>query len=269
LDLHVLNSFLLEDIQNPSHPSEFSNYDEYGVLILRLPEQKETIIKVESFAFIIDKEEVFIYNREKMDIEKLGKVDDLNSFLDLKIDHLIKLMQQFHYKIDMLEESLYEEKLSDDFMQEWMYYKKNISLIHRVLFHSALAYEQFFSFIKKKDCFDLMAFDDLLEHMERVKNLAHSAIEKLDNLYDFYRAKVDEKMNKNIYYLTMISGVFLPLTLITGFFGMNTGGLPFIDDPNGTLKAISIALVSEVFLIIPIVIMNNKKIKRFSLKKKS
>lgn len=41
-------------------------------------------------------------------------------------------------------------------------------------------------------------------------------------------------MNKNIYLLTVLSGIFLPLNLIVGFFGMNTEGLLFKDDPNGT-----------------------------------
>jgi len=40
---------------------------------------------------------------------------------------------------------------------------------------------------------------DLFEHIGRIRDLAKTAIEKLDNLYDFYRAKVDERMNRNIY----------------------------------------------------------------------
>ncbi len=267
MQLKELNSFLIEDIQNPSHPSEFNVFDDYGVMILRLPQQGKEEIVVESFAFVVEQENVFLYNREQKEIEKLGTLSELNQFLDIKVDDLIRQMQQFHYKIDMLEESLYDGNLSDHFMQEWMFYKKNISLVHRVMFHCVLAFEQFVGFVKKQNNCDIMAFHDLLEHMDRVKNLAYGAMEKLDNLYDFYRAKVDEKMNKNVYYLTMISGIFLPLTLITGFFGMNTGGLPFVDDPQGTYKAILIALISEIFLIIPIIMMNNKKIKRFSLKK--
>ncbi|HGZ69857.1 MAG TPA: hypothetical protein ENK74_00475 [Nitratifractor sp.] len=66
--------------------------------------------------------------------------------------------------------------------------------------------------------------------------MAKAAIEKLDYLYDFYCAKVDEKMNRNVYYLTLLSGIFLPLTLATGFFGMNTSGLPYTNDPSGTLE---------------------------------
>ena len=57
-------------------------------------------------------------------------------------------------------------------------------------------------------------------------------------------------MNKNIYYLTIISGIFLPLTLITGFFGMNTGGLPLTNNPNGTLYVIIFSIISEILFLI-------------------
>ena len=88
------------------------------------------------------------------------------------------------------------------------------------------------------------------------------AIDKLNSLYDFYRAKVDEKMNRNVYYLTLLSGIFLPLTLITGFFGMNTGGLPWLDDPYGTWKAVGIAFVLEIIFFLPFLFQNMKRVKR-------
>ena len=88
-------------------------------------------------------------------------------------------------------------------------------------------------------------------------------MDKLDNLYDFYRAKVDEKMNRNVYYLTLLSGIFLPLTLLTGFFGMNTGGLPWSDDPNGTWKVVAVSIVLEIVFFMPFILQNMKKIQRF------
>jgi magnesium transporter len=57
-------------------------------------------------------------------------------------------------------------------------------------------------------------------------------------------------MNKIMFVLTIISAIFLPLTLITGFFGMNTGGLPFTNDPDGTLKAIAVSIVFEIPFIL-------------------
>lgn len=261
--LEEIDTLILEDIENPNHPSEFIAQKRYSVLILRLPEVVSEGVDIVSLPFVISKGSVCLYNRSTGSLDYIGKLEELVHFLDIRIDRLIKDVQIYHYDIEMLEESLYEESVSELFMQEWLRYKKDVSLIHRVMFHTVLAFELFVNYYKKNDAFDLLAFADILEHMGRIRDLSKSAMEKLDNLYDFYRAKVDERMNKNMYYLTVISGVFLPLTLITGFFGMNTGGLPYINDPNGTLKVVMISLVLEVVMIVPFFVINAQKMKRF------
>ena len=268
ITLEELDTLILEDIENPNHPSEFIAQERYSVLILRLPEVLEEGVKIISFPFVISSRSIALYDREKRELEYMGSLEELVLFLDSRIDRLVKDVQLYHYDIEMLEESLYEESVSELFMQEWLRYKKDVSLIHRVMFHTTLAFELFVNYHKKNEDFDLLAFADILEHMGRIRDLSKAAMEKLDNLYDFYRAKVDEKMNKNMYYLTIISGVFLPLTLITGFFGMNTGGLPFVDDANGTYKVVAISVVLEVLMILPLLLMNSKKIKRFRRRKK-
>ena len=77
---------------------------------------------------------------------------------------------------------------------------------------------------------------------------------KLDYLYNFYNVRTNEKMNRLIYLLTIISAVFLPLNLAVGFFGMNTGGLPFTEGSSGTLNAVLlmgslILMTSAVFYL--------------------
>jgi Mg2+ and Co2+ transporter CorA len=42
----------------------------------------------------------------------------------------------------------------------------------------------------------------------------------------------------------MLTALFLPATLVTGFFGMNTKGLPFAEDDNGFWYAFGIAGVA-------------------------
>jgi magnesium transporter len=91
-----------------------------------------------------------------------------------------------------------------------------------------------------------LGFKDLEEHLSRAVSFAKSGNQKLDYLYEFFRVKQDEKMNRVMFFLTIISGIFLPLSLVTGFFGMNTGGLPLVHDPYGTIKAVVIALLLEV-----------------------
>ena len=48
-------------------------------------------------------------------------------------------------------------------------------------------------------------------------------------------ARVSEATNRSLFLLSMISAALLPITLITGIFGMNVGGLPFSSHPHGFL----------------------------------
>lgn len=262
-----IDPYLLEDIENPEHPSDFVPGDGYTVLVLRLPEVKPDQIDVRSYAFVVVEDACYCFNREKKVLEEMGSLSEMNLFLDRKTEKLIKDIQHYHYEIEQLEESLYQENLSSMFMQKWLSYKKDVSLIHRLMFHAALSFELFINHHKKRRDFEELAYADLYEHMIRIRDLAKAAIEKLDNLYDFYRAKVDERMNRNVYYLTIISGIFLPLTLVTGFFGMNAGGLPWTDDPNGTLKVIGVSILLELLFILPFFFINLQKIKKFRPKR--
>jgi magnesium transporter len=69
-----------------------------------------------------------------------------------------------------------------------------------------------------------------------------------------------------MYWLTIISAIFLPLTLVTGFFGMNTGGLPFTDDPHGTTKVIVISLILEAIFLASFLLVMTPRIRRFRRK---
>lgn len=42
-----------------------------------------------------------------------------------------------------------------------------------------------------------------------------------------------EEMNRNMMILSVVAAIFLPLGLISGMMGINVGGMPWVDDPNG------------------------------------
>jgi len=264
MNLKILNEYIIEDIENSDHPSDFVKRDDYSALILRLPEVNSSV-SIKSLAFLIENKKVYVYSRKLHNLQELGEISTMQELLEEKIEKLIKDIKQYHLDIDNLEESLYTTSLDTNFMQKWLKYKKDVSLINRLMFHASIVIELFISYLKKEfnNDFNKNAFEDLHEEMSRVRDLSKAGVEKLDYLYDFYRAKVDEKMNKNVYYLTLLSGIFLPLTLLTGFFGMNTGGLPWANDPLGTWKVIGVSIILEVIFFLPFVLQNMKRIQKF------
>jgi zinc transporter len=46
---------------------------------------------------------------------------------------------------------------------------------------------------------------------------------------------VNQRINKNLYIISIISAVFIPLTFVAGLFGINVGGIPGSENPNAFL----------------------------------
>jgi magnesium transporter len=239
-----INKFLIDDIENKDHPSKFEIVSEYSVLILRLPFINEQKVDVVSYAFLITDEKVYKYDRKTKEFELLGSFNDLHEYLDIRIDKILAKISNLHTVIAKMEDMLYENKINKNFSKKWLMIKKELVIIERLMGYSQIVFERFIKHYKEK--IDELAFKDLVEHADRAFKFSNSAIDKLDYLNEFFKAKQDEKMNNIMFIFTILSAVFLPLTLISGFFGMNTGGLPFVNDPQGTLKAIAISVLFEV-----------------------
>jgi zinc transporter len=65
-----------------------------------------------------------------------------------------------------------------------------------------------------------------------------------------------EELNDRVYALTILAGVFLPLSVITGLLGMNVGGVPLMDSPYG-FWITTISLV--VLLVISLTLLRLKR----------
>ncbi len=65
--------------------------------------------------------------------------------------------------------------------------------------------------------------DRLAEQVDRLANAIESASETMATL-------VDLRLNETSYWLTVVATIFLPLTFITGFFGMNFGWMTDLID---------------------------------------
>ena len=71
-------------------------------------------------------------------------------------------------------------------------------------------------------------------------------------LQDELRNRVAEQQNQRMYVLALVTAVFLPLSFLTGVFGMNVGGLPGVESTSGFLYVASfmgvVALVVGIWM---------------------
>ncbi|MCE2510813.1 MAG: zinc transporter ZntB [Alphaproteobacteria bacterium] len=76
---------------------------------------------------------------------------------------------------------------------------------------------------------DLPAAQRLREIADRVTRYVEdldAARERAAIVQDELASRLGEQMNRNMYILSVIAGIFLPLSLITGLLGINVAGMP-------------------------------------------
>lgn len=66
-------------------------------------------------------------------------------------------------------------------------------------------------------------------------------------LHEEINSSFANETNRHLYVLSVMTALLLPPTLVTGFFGMNTAGMPFEHDGTGTVWAIS-AIAGSIIL---------------------
>lgn len=257
----LIDALHLEDLRNEKHPSIFDDNEMYNMLIARIPLVGEEFSSI-SLGFIVTEQKSYFYNKEKQTFEELEtKYMGLYTLVNKQTDKLLKSFLKYPDIISDMEEDLYANNVDKNFLHKWLGVKLEILKIERILHRTTNAMEEFIEFYKDIEDFPMNHFVDIHEHLERVMRSATLQLSKLDYLYSFYNAKSNDKMNKMIYILTIISAIFLPLNLIVGFFGMNTTALPFSSGNLGTYYVVTI-MFSLVIITSVIVQIWRKKVER-------
>lgn len=128
--------------------------------------------------------------------------------------------------------------------------RRRLAQIHRMLDGT----QRVFRRLEKDDDLSEALHPTVEKLSQRLQGMDMDALAvqgQLRLLRDELDLQQDQRTNQNLYLLSVMTALMLPATLVTGLFGMNTGGLPFTG-PGGTLfatvVAIGAALATYVFL---------------------
>ena len=86
-----------------------------------------------------------------------------------------------------------------------------------------------------------------LEHLDGVASDLDLIHERVRLLQEEVANLLAEATNRNLYVLSVVTTVLLPATLLTGFWGMNVGGIPWAEDSNGIVWTGLTVLSSIIF----------------------
>ncbi len=136
--------------------------------------------------------------------------------------------------LDRIEESLGEleehpfERLNQEHLESIRKVRKQISIVRRALGPQR---EIYYGFAKGSypgiSPQAAVYYRDIYDHSARILEFADELRESAASLQEGYLALSGMKTNETMKRLTVFNALFLPLTFITGFFGMNFEGIPW------------------------------------------
>ena len=267
--LKSIDQIYIENLESQNHFSVFSVEEDYQILIVRGFTIDDDELIFNSKGFIIDKDHhVYEYTDKSLVKNKKGlhNLDESLEPIYLKNE---KIIEELVREVDKLEDSLFDRNTSRIFMDNWFDLKKLLSRIERYYSRNLVVLQSLQKhYLKEKD-FSKSSFQDFLHDVNYIIHHVETQTNRLDAIYNYHGSIKSDKLNNNLYALTVLSAVFLPLNLVVGFFGMNTENLFFKDNVHGTQYVLFILVGTFLFAFIgiPLIRIMDKYLLRFILGK--
>jgi magnesium transporter len=169
--------------------------------------------------------------------QTLGRGPDFlfHIIIDDIVDNYTPILDQLDDSIDAMEEEVFQTPAQET-MFGILQLKKNITTTRRVAFYQREMLNRLsrgeFSLITTEE---MIYYRNVYDHLVRMTDLADSYRDQVSGLLDAYLSVTSNKLNQVMKVLTIISTIFLPLSVITGFFGMNFVHLPGLESPWGVI----------------------------------
>lgn len=239
----------LLDCSNPTHPAFFDSMQDYDLLIFRSLIHSDANLHIETapVTFImLDKIMVTITQNIPIIQEIKAKISDpkrahpkqMNALLYQLLSGIIDqylllrdpLAEEYHYwQMQLLDKT--------SIFKNWHHllnYKTNIQRLSILCEQQLDAVNQWRQAIDNEinEIFNVK-LNDLSDHIRRVLRFAYQLERQLESLMQLHYSLISTRTNEVMRILTIISCIFLPLTLVTGIFGMNFEYMPLLKIKHG------------------------------------
>ena len=229
---------------------------------IRLPQKNDQKRAQLSFGFYLTEKSVFFIEDEgkmKSWIEKqtemFQEVDTPKQLLLRIMEHMIEedtlYLSHMESELDKLEEEISGEAGSNhNFFTSLTKHRQKLSEFH-IYYEQLTDIAELFStcdFYQSEQ--DTQGWDRFMHHVERLQNHVHLLRENVLQIRELYQSMQDARQNKIMVVITIATTIFLPLTLITGWYGMNFVYMPELQWRYGYFAVIMISLVIVIAEII-------------------
>jgi len=240
-----LNPLTIEDCTDQNQVPKIEDFDNYSFVIFNFLHYSNTELISDEVDIIVGKNFIvtvsgFAENsilplsgleglaRKNLQTIKYGPAYLMHLVLDNIVDNKAAPIESMEEEIDIAEEAILDSPADFD-ASKLIYLRRNLLALRKSLFHE----REILLKIIRNDCSFVpekitMHFRDIYDHISNFFEMTESNRDNVTGLMELYASMLNNKMardsnqtNASVRRLTLITTIFMPLTLIAGVFGMS------------------------------------------------
>lgn len=264
--LFGVHSLVLEDIVNTDQRPKMEDYGEYIYIVLKmLYVENEHDVVSEQLSLVIGSNYVLSFQEKEGDyfdnirdrirsykgrVRKMGADYLAYVLLDTIVDNYFLVLEKVEEDIAQLEEKLMSS-IGQVTASEVHHLKRDLILLRKQI----SPVRELVNALQRADSKLIrnateIFLRDLHDHVISVMDSIESFRDILSGLHDIYISSINLKMNEIMKVLTVISTIFIPLTFITGVYGMNFEYMPELKWESGYFEVLAVMLVLALSMVL-------------------
>lgn len=157
----------------------------------------------------------------------------LYKILDALTDDCWPKIRTISNQINNIEEKIYSEQMQKTTLQNIALVKRNLIRLKRIIYPQQLVISLL---VRTNDRAYLptalnVYYDDINDTLQRQQMITESHVDVMNSLHSVNESLISQRTTAVVKLLTVISVSLLPLTLLSGIYGMNIDNLPFAHNP--------------------------------------
>jgi magnesium transporter len=239
-----LHPLTLEDIMNTDHMAKANNFGAYVFIIMKafvddpatpdvIDSRQVSLILGRDYviSFQETSEDMFgpVRDRLRVDFAKFAAAGAgylAYSLMDVVIDHYFVALEKLDDEIYKLEETTVV-KTDNETLQLIQALRRMVIQVRR----AAWPLREMIGFLEKRgepffDQSHALYLSDVYDHVVQVIDMTETFREVLSNVFDIYLTSISNKINEVMKVLAVIATVIMPMTVVTGMYGMNFQHMP-------------------------------------------
>lgn len=265
--IHPLN---LEDLTSVLERPKIDEQDDYLFVVMHFPvwDSKHRLSRSSEIEFIVGRNFLVtahdgtlkpinqLFERcqqddaERQKLMGRGANDAFYVIVDVLVDYIFPILGKVDNNIHDIEENIFVAD-ARQIIRDIAVVRRDIIALRRIIRHQAPIVEQLEVTehpIIREELEEY--FGDTVDHLHKARDIIDEDSEIIVSLADTANTLANHRINEVMRVLTVISVVMLPLTLVSGIYGMNFKTLPFDDHPLGFIFVIAfmVFLASSMLL---------------------